>query len=178
MKQKKSITKRDNNTPRKQADEEIERFASFPQLSPNPILEIDSFGQITSYNEATVKTLRILDLKEDASIFLPEDMNKILDALKQKNEMQFYREINIEGKVFGEFLYPATQFNVVRIYAFDITERRQQEEELRRLNRTLRALGKSSQAMMRAGSEAEYLEEGGSIIVQDCGHAMVGIGFA
>lgn len=178
MKQKKSITKRGNNRPRKQADEEIERFASFPQLNPNPVLEVDSSGQITFYNEATVKTLRILDSKEDVGVFLPEDMNKILDALKQKNEVQFYREINIEGKVFGEFLYPVTQFNVVRIYTFDITERKQQEKELRKLNRTLRALSNSSHALMRVESESDFLEEVCQIVVRDCGHSMVWIGFA
>ena len=39
----------------------------------------------------------------------------------------------------------------------DITEHKQKEEELRRLNRTLRALSRSDKAIMRATSEAEYL---------------------
>ena len=60
----------------------------------------------------------------------------------------------------------------------DITERKQKEEELRRLNRTLKALGKSSKAMMRARNESEYLNDVCRIIVEDCGHAMVWIGFA
>jgi PAS domain S-box-containing protein len=60
----------------------------------------------------------------------------------------------------------------------DITDRKQREEELQRLNRTLTALSKSSQAMMRATDESAYMQEVCKIIVEDCGHKMVWIGFA
>jgi PAS domain S-box-containing protein len=49
---------------------------------------------------------------------------------------------------------------------------------MQRLSRTLRALGKSSQAMMRAVDEVAYMNEVCSIVQGDCGHAMVWIGFA
>jgi signal transduction histidine kinase len=52
------------------------------------------------------------------------------------------------------------------------------EDELRRLNRTLKALSESDQAMMRAQDESHYLQDVCRIIVQDCGYAMVWIGFA
>jgi len=55
----------------------------------------------------------------------------------------------------------------------DITERRKKEEELHQLNRTLSALSKSSQAMMRAVDEAEYMNEVCKIVHEDCDHAMV-----
>lgn len=51
-------------------------------------------------------------------------------------------------------------------------------EELSKLNRTLKALGRSSQAMLHAGSENEYLKEVCRIVVEDCGYSMVWIGFA
>ncbi len=60
----------------------------------------------------------------------------------------------------------------------DVTERQMREEELHKLNRTLKALSNSNQAMMRAEDEADYLDEVCRIIVKDCGHAMVWIGFA
>jgi len=60
----------------------------------------------------------------------------------------------------------------------DITERKKQEEELRRLNRTLRALSNANQAMIHAENEADLLNEVCRIVVEDCGHAMVWIGFA
>ncbi|MBP1766745.1 MAG: sensor histidine kinase response regulator [Candidatus Aminicenantes bacterium] len=60
----------------------------------------------------------------------------------------------------------------------DITELRRSQDDLRHLNRTLTALSHSNQALMRARDEKEFLEEACQIIVRDCGHAMVWIGFA
>ena len=60
----------------------------------------------------------------------------------------------------------------------DITERKNREKEKERFNRTLRALSKSNQAMMRASDESTYMQEVCKIIVEDCGHVMVWIGFA
>jgi signal transduction histidine kinase/DNA-binding NarL/FixJ family response regulator len=57
-------------------------------------------------------------------------------------------------------------------------ERKRAEEELQQLNRTLRALGNSNQALMYAREESEFLESVCKIIVEDCGHAMVWIGYA
>jgi signal transduction histidine kinase len=47
-----------------------------------------------------------------------------------------------------------------------------------RVNRALKARSKSDQALLRANAEAEFLEAVCRIIVEDCGHAMVWIGFA
>ncbi len=60
----------------------------------------------------------------------------------------------------------------------DITERKKAERELQQLNRTLQALSASNQAMLRTSNESELLDEVCKIIVEDCGHAMVWIGYA
>jgi PAS domain S-box-containing protein len=60
----------------------------------------------------------------------------------------------------------------------EIIERKQASDELHRLNRTLKALSNSSQAMSHAVSEGDYLNEVCRIIIEDCGHAMVWIGYA
>ncbi len=81
------------------------------------------------------------------------------------------------AKYYEVFAYcPAPrQFAVVFL---DITERKREEEQLHTLNRTLKALGSSSQALMRATEELPYLQAVCNIIVEDCGHAMVWIGYA
>jgi signal transduction histidine kinase/DNA-binding response OmpR family regulator/putative methionine-R-sulfoxide reductase with GAF domain len=83
--------------------------------------------------------------------------------LYEKAEM----ESNGSGEVLGGF--GTTQ---------DITDRKKGEDELNQLNRTLKALSASSQALSRAGDEKEYLREICRIVQEDCGHAMVWIGFA
>jgi PAS domain S-box-containing protein len=57
-------------------------------------------------------------------------------------------------------------------------ELRASEERLHKLNRTLMALSRSSQAQVRATDEASYTQDVCRLIVEDCGYAMVWIGFA
>jgi PAS domain S-box-containing protein len=114
----------------KRTEDEIKHFASFPQLNPNPVLEVDSSGKIIFCNDAAIRTLRELNLG-DANVFLPRDMTSILNALEQKKEVQFYREITVSDRIFGEVLHLAIQFNSVRIYANDITERKRYQEAMK-----------------------------------------------
>ena len=133
----------------KKSEERTRHLASFPELNPNPICEVHSSGKINFCNPATVKVLANLGMDtEDLTVFMPEDMDDILRDLEKKEEVSLYREKEIRGLVFGMTVHLAPQFNVVRIYAFDITERKRAEEALRnnekRLNR--------SQAIAHLGS--------------------------
>jgi PAS domain S-box-containing protein len=79
--------------------------------------------------------------------------------------------ISVLADSAGRALY---RLGIVR----DITERKRRDEELGRLNRTLTAHNHSNRALLHAMTEAEYMREVCQIIVEDCGHAMVWIGFA
>ncbi len=54
----------------------------------------------------------------------------------------------------------------------------QAERKLRKLNRTLRALTHHDQALLHATDEAAFLTEVCRIIVEDCGHPLVWVGYA
>jgi PAS domain S-box-containing protein len=56
--------------------------------------------------------------------------------------------------------------------------RQRTDQELRKYNRMLKALSKSSQAMTKVKNEDQYLQEVCRIVVEDCGHALVWVGFA
>ena len=64
------------------------------------------------------------------------------------------------------------------IFSEDITAVKKQEEELLRLNRILRALSNTNQAAIHAEGVSDFLDAVCRIIVEDCGHPMVWIGFA
>jgi two-component system CheB/CheR fusion protein len=115
----------------KREEERTRHLASFPQLNPNPIVELDASGKIIFFNPAAEKALDSLDMgKDDLRIFLPQDIESILKNLENKTEATFYRELNLKGKVFGETIYLSSQFNVARIYAYDITERKRAEDKI------------------------------------------------
>lgn len=81
------------------------------------------------------------------------------------------------GRWYHAFAYrPAPgQFAVI---STDITERKQADEKLSKLNRTLQALTASGHAMLVASDEPTLLNEVCNIITQHCGYTMVWIGFA
>ena len=60
----------------------------------------------------------------------------------------------------------------------EVAERERAEVELLRVNKALKALSDSSQAVIRFEDELEYLKEICRIIIEDCGYSMVWIGYA
>ena len=118
-------------TARKRAEREIQRLASFPQMNPQPVLEMDIDGRITYYNQAALEALGKMGKAEDLKNFLPDDLQEILATAKQTGEKHFQREVVVNGAVFLENIYFAEQFKAVRLYAVDITERKRAEAALR-----------------------------------------------
>ncbi len=62
--------------------------------------------------------------------------------------------------------------------ARNITERKKAEEALNKLNRHLRAISNSNQALMHATDEVTLTQEICNIIIHDCGYALVWVGIA
>ena len=119
-------------TERKRAEERTEHLASFPQLNPGPILEVDASGEITFCNPGTLTILEDLGMGGgDCERFLPQDLGDILRNWDKKTESTLHREVLLKNRVFEETIHLLPQFNVARVYALDITERKQAEERLR-----------------------------------------------
>jgi PAS domain S-box-containing protein len=116
-------------TESKKAEEKIEHLASFPELNPNPVIETDLKGQVIFSNAATMRILKNLNSPEDIRLFLPNDLTEIIKKLEQENDGQYIsREVEINGKVFIENIILYAYLKLVRIYAQDITERKQAAE--------------------------------------------------
>jgi PAS domain S-box-containing protein len=104
----------------------------------------------------------------------------IAEVIRTGAPLRFEDERN--NIMFEHNLYPVKDSggNITAVAAFsrDITGQRHRESEFSRLNRTLLALSGSSEAMMRASREADYLEAVCRVIVECCGYSMVWIGLA
>ncbi len=108
----------------------IQQLASFTQLCPDPVIETDMSGRITYYNEAALRTLEEIALNGEIMTFLPADLQEILRKFRDGRCSQVNREVRINDSYFEENIYFAQQFETVRIYATDITERKKMQDEL------------------------------------------------
>ena len=92
----------------------------------------------------------------------------------------FENESKVLGRFFDVYAYRVggPDSRKVAILFNDITARKRSEQLLHRANRTLQAIRDCHEAMLRAGSENELLEQVCHIIVQTGGERMAWIGFA
>jgi formate hydrogenlyase transcriptional activator len=128
-------------TEHKKAEAKIEHLASFPELNPNPVIETDLKGQVIFYNAATRRMLKKLNIPDnDIHTFLPNDLTKIIKEQEQEQEYDgryALREIEINGRVFIESIIVPPDLKVARIYAQEITKRKQAEEALQKAHNEL-----------------------------------------
>ena len=110
---------------------QLERLASFPQLDPNPVIEVDYSGKITFMNAAAEKVLdEVGPGKDNVTAFLPTDFSALLRDMETKGEPLLQRETMIKDRVFELAISLAPAFKVARIYARDITERKRKGHDL------------------------------------------------
>jgi PAS domain S-box-containing protein len=123
------------------SEKRLEYLASFPQLNPNPVLEMDLAGRITYANPAAENILGQLGRdKTDMKMFAPENLKEIVAAWDGKSPTTTSREITLADRVFRVAVYLTAKLDVARLYAFDITERKRADEARRRSEEKYRSL--------------------------------------
>ncbi len=128
-------------TARQEREREIQRLASFPRLNPNPVLEADTAGRITYFNEAARKVIEKLGGAATLSGFLPGDFDEIVATASMTGEKHFRREVQVADAYFLVTIAHIETFNTVRLYAVDISQRKRAEASSHKANqRTLNIL--------------------------------------
>jgi len=115
----------------KAAEERIQWLASFPELNPDPVIELDLSGTIIYTNPATSRVLSDLKLADDPALFIPWDRTEILRLIRKSPEPRLYREIGLGSEIFSEDIMLDPDLQVVRIYTRNITRRRKSEDALK-----------------------------------------------
>jgi PAS domain S-box-containing protein len=135
-------------TTQHESDEKIRHIASFPQLNPDLILEVDLSGTVLFANPGMNNALIRMGLS-DPLIFIPSGCLDQLNRARPSGMVQWKKEITIDGRSFGETLYYAPEFDALRIYASDITERRDAELALRQSEERFRLLIQNASDLIR-----------------------------
>ena len=161
----------------KKSEDEIKNLASFPKLNPNPIVEADLKGNILYQNPAALKLFSNYKQTQASHPFLANWEN-ILKKLLDKKITTIKKEITVGEKYYQKIIHYLKDQKKIRIYGTDITERKKEELELYKLNRTLLAISNSNQLLMKSTNEINFLNGVCKIIVESCGYDFICIGYA
>ena len=119
-------------TERLQAEREIRRQASFPELNPNPVLEVDQEGRVMYANPAALQTAEKLGLTEGVKAFLPPDLKELFTKASQGGPRQYSIDLALENRTYAVIVSFPHDLPTARLYSLDITKRQQAEQALRR----------------------------------------------
>lgn len=133
------------------------RLASFPELTPYPILEIDLTGIVTYLNPSAV--MQFPDIS-DIGVLHPmlQGLLPMAKPAQPSHRNFFVREVEIGDRVFEQSVHYIAESDLVRSYVTDITERKRAEEQLRHQAQREAIINRIVQAMRGTMVTAEVLQ--------------------
>lgn len=125
------------------------RLASFPELTPSPIIEVELPHRISYLNPAAhARFPELLDQRFNHVL-----LYGLSDLLNANSSHSFVRVVEVGNQVYEEFIHYMAESDLARIFLTDITDRRQVEQELIRRDRLLQAVALASTSLL---TELEY----------------------
>ncbi|MBF0320625.1 MAG: HAMP domain-containing protein [Nitrospirae bacterium] len=111
---------------------EMEILASFPEKNPSPIMGLQIHGEqllITYINPAAQALICTKNLNK--SELIPPRLKETVETLVSEDKDSTHCEIRIKDKVFIQYIHILTDQKSIRIYSYDITERKHMEDRLK-----------------------------------------------
>jgi signal transduction histidine kinase/pSer/pThr/pTyr-binding forkhead associated (FHA) protein len=133
------------------------RLASYPELTPNPILEIDLKGAVTYLNPSAVLEFPMIQ-KHGMEHPILSGLLNMVKVLRETRAKFFVREVELADKVFEQHVHYISESDLIRSYVTDITERKRAEEQLRQQAQREAVINRIVQAMRGTLVAAEVLQ--------------------
>ena len=113
--------KKIRSTPSSKAEDNLlKRLASFPQLNPNPIYEVDFSGTIIYANPAARK------LESDGvASMVGGNAKELVEVFRGQKDKELVREVKVGQRWYRQSIHSVPGEEVLRVYAVDITKSKQ-----------------------------------------------------
>jgi diguanylate cyclase (GGDEF)-like protein len=123
----------------------LTRLASFPELIPNPIIEMDLDGQVTYLNPAAaMKFSNIRECGQGHPI-----LAQLLELVEIRQETSFIREVKVGREIFEQSIHYLPESDLIRTFITrDITVQKEAEAELIRRDRFLQAIAEAANYLL------------------------------
>jgi PAS domain S-box-containing protein len=127
-----------NAVEKRRNEEEMTRLASYPQLSPDPIVEADFAGEINYMNPAA--RIEFPDLiKDGLTSYLPLNWVETVTQIQNAEKNTLVKDAKIRGVWYSLTFHLVPDVDCVRLYATNIDERKRDEDAFVKLNKKLLA---------------------------------------
>jgi signal transduction histidine kinase len=115
---------------RHRTEPEIEKLAAFARFNPNAVLEFSQDGNLTFFNDATLKLATVLGEKRPEAV-LPPDTVSIVQSCLATGQNRLHLETTHGNRILSWSFYPIIASAAVHCYVEDITEHASLEDQLR-----------------------------------------------
>lgn len=123
-------------TDRVRSNEEQLWLASFPELDPNPVVEVSADGRIYYMSPAALARFPDMESKGAKHPYL-SGLRWVGDRIRADKRQFFDREVDIAGSWYAQKIFSVENNMRLRIYGADITESKLIAQRLRAVNQQL-----------------------------------------
>ena len=121
--QRRSVTK----MKKEKIEARIARLASFPELNPNPIVEVDLTGQVQYLNPSAESLFPDLRSKGSDHPWIA-DFEELTALGQQYPPKSYLREKRFGSSWYQQVVHYSPEWGRIRIYGYDITNQKQAED--------------------------------------------------
>jgi PAS domain S-box-containing protein len=120
----------------RQTQKKLNHLASFPEMNPNPVVEVKVDGSIEYLNPAAKKLFPDLQNMGHHHEWLV-DFDSIIRHFRDREKTSYDREIKMNSNWYHQSFQLTPGVDHIRIYGLDITEGKRTEETLRESQRRM-----------------------------------------
>jgi diguanylate cyclase (GGDEF)-like protein/PAS domain S-box-containing protein len=154
-------------------DTDITKLASFPELSPNPIIEMDWEGKITYLNPSAINKfpeLKNNPLKDNHPILV--GLIKNIENHGNNNKL-FVREVSIKDQIFEQYIHYLSDKKLIRSYIFDFTKRKVLETQLQESEQRYKAfISQTKDGIFLADANSKKILEANNALADLLGYSL------